>query len=238
MVIALSQYDNQLYKFKDVRAAAMHMLVGPGDAVCSSHYDVARTWNELNMPSLARYLEDHALAREIESFVANTTEQIKIDRYLTICAEQLWRRMKDRALYPPTDEKAAEMIREIEMAKGKKKAPEVADGDPFEASEKPAKVKKAKAPKVPGVVRTKLPVNATIHLLTNEKTGVPYSKENNPKRPGSKSHARFVYDEGMTVGEALAGGIILATDIQWDIDHKFIRLDVPAVVEEPAQEAA
>lgn len=48
--------------------------------------------------------------------------------------------------------------------------------------------------------------------------------KDNPKRPGSKSHARFaLYKTGMTVGEFLAAGGT-SGDVAWDARHKFIEV--------------
>ena len=49
----------------------------------------------------------------------------------------------------------------------------------------------------------------------------------NPKKVGSKSHARFdVYftlGEHFTIAEALEGGLTMG-DIKWDMDHSFIAM--------------
>lgn len=50
----------------------------------------------------------------------------------------------------------------------------------------------------------------------------------NPKKPGSKTHARYgLYVEGMTVTEFIARGGTTA-DVKYDADHGFIRVDLPA----------
>ena len=50
----------------------------------------------------------------------------------------------------------------------------------------------------------------------------------NPKRPGSAAHARFaLYRTGMTVAEFVAAGG-RAVDLNWDVPHKFIRVDPAA----------
>lgn len=50
----------------------------------------------------------------------------------------------------------------------------------------------------------------------------------NPKKPGSKSHARFeLYREGMTVSEFMAVGGTTA-DIKYDAGHGYIRVDLPS----------
>lgn len=49
----------------------------------------------------------------------------------------------------------------------------------------------------------------------------------NPKKPGSKAHARYaLYREGMTVTEFMAAGGTSA-DVKYDADHGFIRVDLP-----------
>ena len=50
------------------------------------------------------------------------------------------------------------------------------------------------------------------------------ASENNPKRKGSKSHAKFAkYRDGMTVEQAAAAGITGA-DLSWDTKHGFIKI--------------
>lgn len=51
--------------------------------------------------------------------------------------------------------------------------------------------------------------------------------ETNPKRPGSKSHARFgLYEDGMTVQQFVqAGGT--AADVKWDAERGYIRVEDP-----------
>ncbi len=49
----------------------------------------------------------------------------------------------------------------------------------------------------------------------------------NPKRPGSKAHARFrLYRDGMSVGEFLdAGGTM--SDVRWNIGHGYLCVREP-----------
>lgn len=70
-------------------------------------------------------------------------------------------------------------------------------------------VPKAKTPKKEPVADKRV-----ITLLVKE----------NPKRPGSKAHARFeLYKNGMTVEQFLAAGGTLS-DVAWNIAHKFIEV--------------
>ena len=63
-----------------------------------------------------------------------------------------------------------------------------------------------------------------IITMLADKDGNPYSKENNPKRAGSKSGERFaLYVNGMSVDQAVAAGLTRA-DLQHDVDKKFISI--------------
>lgn len=65
------------------------------------------------------------------------------------------------------------------------------------------------------------------HKITflKDKDGKPYDAgENNPKRAGSASHARFaLYKSGMTVKDALEAGVTSA-DLKWDTSKNFIKI--------------
>jgi hypothetical protein len=79
--------------------------------------------------------------------------------------------------------------------------------------------KEPKAPKMPRDSNFKkvYPDTSKITLLTEG--------GKNPKREGSKAHGRFaVYANGMTVAEAIKGGVLYA-DLSWDVGHGFIKVD-------------
>lgn len=78
------------------------------------------------------------------------------------------------------------------------------------------KEKKAKAPKAEPVIRK---------INGHERSAkITVLAEENPKRKGSLSHARFAkYKNGMTLEAALAAGI-KAADISYDEDHGFIKV--------------
>lgn len=96
------------------------------------------------------------------------------------------------------------------MAKFPKSAPKTNDAPKGDAPAADA------APKAPASRGPKgVPETATIKLLA---TG-------NPKRPSSKSFARFAtYRDGMTVKESLDAGNLTA-DLIWDTKHGFIEID-------------
>lgn len=57
-----------------------------------------------------------------------------------------------------------------------------------------------------------------------QKTKIRVLAKENPKREGSKAHARFeVYENGMTVEDALAAGVTTA-DLHNDVSKEFIKL--------------
>lgn len=59
--------------------------------------------------------------------------------------------------------------------------------------------------------------------------------ETNPKKPGSKAHARFAnYKSGQTVEEALKAGL-RRDDLAWDTAHGFIKIEAVAAAEEPKE---
>lgn len=71
----------------------------------------------------------------------------------------------------------------------------------------------------------KYSMTATIHFC-NDKDGKPYSaEENNPKNRGSGAREKFsLYREGMTVAQAVDGGI-KTRDLDYDLSKGFIRLE-------------
>ena len=111
-----------------------------------------------------------------------------------------------------------------------KKAPDLTpptagkNGSAEKAEGKQKKEAKPKStePKAPreSALRKQYPDNSVIRLKTEG--------GKNPKRPGSKSFDRFaVYKDGMTVAEAVKGGVIYA-DLSWDVGHGFIAVEAPA----------
>lgn len=69
-------------------------------------------------------------------------------------------------------------------------------------------------PKVRNKPSGSVPASAIVYVL------VP-----NPKRPGTRAHARFAcYQNGKTVKECLTAGVTEA-DIKYDVAHDFIVLD-------------
>ena len=61
--------------------------------------------------------------------------------------------------------------------------------------------------------------------LGADKEGNRYGPDNNPKREGSASAARFaLYQDGMTVGEAMEAGVTRG-DINWDAKHDYISVE-------------
>jgi antitoxin component of MazEF toxin-antitoxin module len=57
-----------------------------------------------------------------------------------------------------------------------------------------------------------------------QRRGIKLLRPDNPKRPGSKSRARYaLYKNGMTGAEAIAAGV-LKVDLEWDLKHEFIAL--------------
>lgn len=89
--------------------------------------------------------------------------------------------------------------------------------------------KKARAPRIADT--------ATISMLA-DKEGKLYGKDNNPKRKGSASEARFAkYKDGMTVAKAKEAGLS-AADISYDADHGYIKLTAAPEAAPAAPKAA
>lgn len=118
----------------------------------------------------------------------------------------------------------------------RKSAPETTE-ETAVGSVKPASTVGRRGPK-------NVPLDSVIRMMEN-KEGVKYGPDSNPKRPGSAGHARFaMYEDGMTVQQALDKGIWSA-DITWDLERSFIRIEggtssgqMPAGAEETEQAAA
>lgn len=78
--------------------------------------------------------------------------------------------------------------------------------------------KPATTPRTPKVSRTTTPG------VFSDTTRITEVGEN-PKKPGSASHARFaLYRAGMTVAEALAAGVTKG-DVRWDMERGHIKLE-------------
>jgi hypothetical protein len=81
----------------------------------------------------------------------------------------------------------------------------------------------AEAPKKPAVPREPKYSDTSVIKLLTDKDGKQYGPENNPKKPGSNTAARFAkYVDGMTVKDAREAGIY--GDLSYDAAHNFIEI--------------
>lgn len=218
-------YNHPIVQYGDV------LLGEPGDLV--HHYN-RLSWNDARTVAGLGVSSVGVAAMSRREFAALQELQ----------ADQLYVSMQARARVPPTDPRiVCEIVsrdRRIGASMAKKKA---------DAPDAPAAVKDV-APKaaredgpggsnLPPVVRGPkgTPLDAQIHLMLDTK-GVQYGPDNNPKKPGSKTHGRFaMYTHGMTVQQALDAGIQTG-DLSYDRDHGFVQFHGGTAAVAPAPKAA
>lgn len=203
----------------DTRTAAyLHPLTQYGDALVGGPDDLARQYNRLEWPSL------RVMAGLGESTVdtAHLTRR-EYQRIQDLQAPTLFDALVARASRPPSDpQQICDIVSRdrrtgTDMAKKKSDAPEA-----------PTVVKTAVASEktAGGLNLTRgpkgVPLDAVIHLMADTK-GVQYGPDNNPKKPGSKTHGRFAcYSHGMTIQQAIDAGIQTG-DLTYDRDHGFVQ---------------
>lgn len=191
-----------------------HPLVQYGDVMISEPRDVLKQYSILDLHRLIEIIDDPDLSETVLASISRVTTGSFMSYQVAVHAEKIFRalvRVAVPVLTDPSDicEKVrADRIMYKEerhtMAKAKttKKTPDA----------KPVK----KAPRPPA-----FPPDATITML-KDKDGNVYGGKNNPKRDGSKSHARFAfYKNGMSVKKFIdAGGNI--ADLRNDVSKNYI----------------
>jgi hypothetical protein len=240
--------EGDFWWFPDWKSAYTHPLIQYGDVICDGPNSIEKNWTRLELPWLLSVLVDPAERADIlVDFKSGGWENWvrTLDQY----RDRLWHKMLDKCNTPPTDadtifklimrDRLAPTSETRKMSFAKKtektdaatvtndaitnevveldKPVAAADAAPAEKAEK----KKGTTTRKPPVREPKYSLNATIQLLANSE-GVPYGRENNPKRPGSKAHDRFAnYVNGMTVEQALAAGLT-RQDLDFDIQKHYI----------------
>ena len=222
-----------VWLFDSRTEAFLHPIVQYGDALLLGPEDLVYQYNWLEWNNLRRLAGMEPLPP------ADLTRR----QHLAISGQQsgrIFEALLARASRPPSDpQQTCDIVsrdrRLGTMAKKKEDAPKPPAGT----------VRVAPTPKdgdavsPVGVRGPKgVPLDAVIHMGHN-KDGVPFGPDNNPKKPGSKTHGRFaLYVQDMTIEQAIAAGIPTA-DLVYDRDHGFIKFHggTPAGSAAPAGKA-
>lgn len=188
------------YLFDSFEEADEHPVVQYGDVIMTGPDQFMTQFTELEIPLL---LEEIGLGH-----LPSDREGVARNRH------KIWAVIRGRGRRPPhSPAKICEIIRRDRQLSKKEKPRMTKTETKTEEKTKPVPPKRQK----------KFAGDMAITLLTNEE-GVPYGPENNPKRPGTKTHAAFArYRNGMTVDQAIADGIDYAT-IVYDHDKGFISI--------------
>jgi hypothetical protein len=229
VVVVTNHGWGEIWKFESLLEAQVHPQVRDGDAVMSGTEDLVRDYNDLEWPKLMMKLRLEgavAIGTALRSLPPMRQAEIIRDN-----ARRVWHALLDQATIPPLDPN-----KETNMAKAEAAAK--AAEKPTPAAKKETVAKEPKAPKGPQAPKG-YTLADTIHFAKNAEGKEYHPTENNPKRPSSVSHARFAqYKNGMTIGDALAAGV-LSADISWDVSHKFIIIkSAPKVAEVKTAAAA
>lgn len=220
-------------------AAEDSALTQYGDAVLQSERDVLNQYTPLEWPAIAVHLGHPQLGVEfIERWTALQKDRRAREAYREECSRRLWELLQEQAVPPPDN---PEMI--VRIASEDRRAVRIED--PRTSVERRAKMAKrnktaetTENAEATTATETKTPTSkidtTRIVRLALDKDGKQYGVENNPKRAGSASHARFAsYTDGMTVGQALEAGIT-AADLAHDQKKGFIVLEGGESTEEQA----
>lgn len=217
------------WKFSSWTEAFQHPLIQYGDVICEGPESIHKCWNRIDMPNLL----DVLVEPEIRAKILREIKIVGYPNWLTVLDKYrdfIWEKMNGQAAEPPTDPILIVALivkdrktpsKERPMAKEQKAAEATenteATGEAGEAAEKP------KTKRTPPVRDPKYKNEMIITLLA-DKDGNPYGPENNPKREGSASAARFaLYQNGQSVEQALAAGLTRG-DFDNDTAKKFISI--------------
>ena len=211
--------------FDDLIAADTHPIVQFGDALCQGPMFLRRLWQPIELVAMAQRLGDERLASAVKDAIASGPKRVA--EYF----DRLWNLLVSASKRPPTD--PAEILRIVSDDRKKTRVDgvhlrlhpteegmEMTDATTGEATE----AKKTKKTKVDGGEKkpTRVPriPDTSVISFGKDKDGKNYGPDNNPKRPGSQSAARFaLYKSGMTVKDALAAGLT-RRDLESDSSDK------------------
>lgn len=207
-----------MWRFETRTAAFLHPLVQFGDALLCGPEDVSAQYNRVDWHHARRLAG-------LGDVPAETTTPAGFRRVQELQAPDIFRALERAALAPPQDPQVicsivAQDRRTGTMAKKKETAP----APTAVVTPGPAAVVAAEATPRPVVTRGPKGVSAdAVIRMCVDTHGKHYGPDNNPKKPGSKTHGRFaLYTDGMTIAQALEAGIP-TSDMVYDQGHGFIK---------------
>lgn len=208
-----------------------HPLCQPGDALLRGSSDVLVQYNILEVERLARWILPGTRAEAVAATLRETAGERHSQRMKRLSEHQeaLWRGLLEQAREVPDDEAAlTALVRRDRTAVTKER-------NRMTEATATSEQKSARA--------NRYTDDDVIELLVN-KDGVRYDGvKNNPKRPGTKAHARFAkLRDGMTVGRFVKeiGGDRSAAvgDIAYGISHGQLRIKPAPKKQDPIKAAA
>ena len=221
-----------IYRYPTRPAADDSPLTQYGDPLLQSERDVANNYPPLEWPALMVHLGYPELGIEFtDRWTALQKDRRAREAYREDCSRRIWELLQAQAVDPPTDPETI-----VRIASEDRRATRIED--PRTTVERRAKMAKRKNTETTenteatgeateakkGGGGRKIDTTRTIRLQA-DKDGKQYGADNNPKRAGSASAARFAcYIDGMTVGQALEAGIT-AADLAWDQNKGLIVLE-------------
>lgn len=199
-----------LWRFASLTEADDHPIVQYGDAVVCSPEDVLRTFRDTEMAALAERAGQPRLRDALRAWAPGAASRRDREAY----AEQLWSAMQKSASPPPRDpSEIVRLVREDRVAA--RSAPQVYRLHPTERRDKMTDATTTETTKKAPPTRQPKFAGSTVISLGTDKEGAKFGPSNNPKKAGSKSAERFaLYEDGMTVDQAVEKGITRA-----DIDN-------------------
>lgn len=194
-------------RFDSFEEADEHPVVQYGDVVMTHEKAFMTQWTRLELPGLLEKIGMSDLPLEQHVLEHN--------------APRIWARMIATAETPPQNpEEICEMVRsDRKKTKTERKQKMTAQAEAkTDGNAKRDRVAEQKKRRYSGEARVTLLADAN---------GNPYGPKNNPKRAGTKTHARFaLYANGLTVEELLAKGADFG-DFKYDEDKGFVKFTEP-----------
>lgn len=237
VVVVTRNGSGDWWLFDSFDEAFQNPIYQYGDAICQGPQFIEKNWTRLEFPWLLEVLvspvERSRILVEVKNRGWSSWTEI-LDHY----REFLWAKMIEKCNEPPVDYKAIfEIVANDRRTPNKDvrtmaKNPASNENTPAttDAQTEGNATETTAAATEAGTTKRKPPVrepkfkNEMIVTLLADKDGNVYGKENNPKRKGSASAARFDhYTNGMTVEQALAAGLTRA-DLEFDVQKKFISI--------------
>lgn len=244
VVVVTRNGSGDWWRFPSYKDAFESPIFQYGDAICQGPQFIEKNWTGLEFPWLLEVLvspvERSRILMNVKEKGWNTWAKV-LDHY----RDFLWAKMVEKCNEPPVDLNAIFEIvvsdrrtpnKDVRtMAKNPASNPNTpATTDQIEDTSTENTAADATTATgdatEAGTTKRKPPVrepkfkNEMIVTLLADKDGNVFGKDNNPKRKGSASAARFDhYTNGMTVEQALAAGLTRA-DLEFDVQKKFISI--------------